>query len=427
MKIAIIGTGIAGNVAAYQLHKHAEITVFEANTYIGGHTHTHQVQIDNEQHNIDTGFIVFNQQTYPNFVALLKELNVAIESSNMSFGVKCERSGLEYNGASLNSLFAQRRNLVKPSFYRMIRDILRFNEEAKQVLNQTNTDYTYTLGQYLQRNRYSREFISHYIIPMGAAIWSSAPDKMMDFPAYFFIRFFENHGMLSVNERPNWYVIKNGSKNYVEKLTQAYQERIRLNSPVDWVKRFDSHVLVKPRGHEVLKFDRVFIACHSDQAIRILDDPTRDELRILGAIPYHRNEAVLHTDSSVLPKKRLARAAWNYHILKQNRDRVALTYDMNILQNIKSKHTFCVTLNNTDAIDPKKIIKRIEYDHPVFTVKGMEAQSQQELINGPRNTYFCGAYWRNGFHEDGVVSALNAVEHYKRTIDNEKLHLYRAS
>ena len=412
-------------MVAYKLHQHADVTVFEAGDYVGGHTHTHQIQLGDEQHNIDTGFIVFNHWTYPNFIELLKELNVETQKSNMSFSVKCEKTGLEYNGTTINSLFAQRSNIFRPSFHRMIKDILRFNEEAKEVLNRQNTHYT--LGQYLIDNRYSREFINHYIIPMGSAIWSSAPDKMMEFPAYFFIRFFNNHGMLSVNERPDWYVIKNGSKSYVEKLTAGFKDSIRLNSPIESVTRYDNHVMVKPYGQESIKFDSVFLACHSDQALRMLSDPSQDESRVLGAIPYQRNEAILHTDTSLLPKKRLAWAAWNYHILKQNEDRVALTYNMNILQNIKSKHTFCVTLNNTDAIDPGKIIKRMEYDHPVFTLKGMQAQSQQQLINGPLNTYFCGAYWRNGFHEDGVVSALNALEHFKRTVANEKLHLHRAS
>jgi len=425
MKIAIIGTGIAGNVAASRLQRYAEITVFEAKGYIGGHTHTHNVVVENEQHNIDTGFIVFNHWTYPNFVKLLKELEVETQPSNMSFSVKCERTGLEYNGTTLNSLFAQRSNLLRPSFYRMIRDILRFNKQARQLLDENNTEYT--LGHYLQANGYSREFINHYILPMGSAIWSSSPEKMMEFPACFFIRFFDNHGMLSVNERPVWYVIKNGSRNYVDKLTESFRDRIHLKSPIEWVKRFDSHVLVKPYGADAAKYDYVFLACHSDQALKMLNDPTRDEQRILGAIPYQHNEAVLHTDTSVLPRKRIAWAAWNYHILKENRDRTALTYNMNILQNLQSRHTFCVTLNNSEAIDPKKIIKRINYDHPVFTLKGMEAQSQQERINGPRNTFFCGAYWRNGFHEDGVVSALNAVEHFERKVINEKLHLQRAS
>ena len=425
MKIAIIGTGIAGNVAAYKLHKYADVTVFESNNYIGGHTHTHDINLGDEQHNIDTGFIVFNHWTYPNFIDLLKELKVDSQESSMSFSVKCDRSGLEYNGTTLNSLFAQRKNLVKPSFYRMVRDILRFNEEAKKVLDRTNTEYT--LGQYLQDNEYSSEFINHYIIPMGAAIWSSAPDKMMEFPAYFFIRFFNNHGMLNVNERPTWHVIKGGSNKYVEKLTKGFNDRIHLNSAVEWIKRFDDYVLVKAYGAEPLRFDSVFIACHSDQALKMLADPTKDESEVLGAIPYQKNEAILHTDSRILPKKKLAWAAWNYHILKETTDRVALTYNMNILQGLSSKHTFCVTLNNSDAIDPTKIIKRLKYDHPVFTLKGICAQKKQELINGPRNTYFCGAYWRNGFHEDGVVSALNAVEHFKRKIANEKLHLHRAS
>lgn len=425
MKVAVIGTGIAGNTVAYKLNKHAEVTVFEANSYIGGHTHTHDIQIGDEHHNIDTGFIVFNHWTYPNFIELLKELDVPTQKSNMSFSVKCEKTGLEYNGTSLNSFFAQRSNLFNPSFFRMIRDILRFNNEAKQFLQQENLRYT--LGEFLADNQYSKEFINYYIIPMGAAIWSTPPDKMLAFPAFFFIRFFNNHGMLSVNERPDWYVIKGGSKNYVEKLVDQFRDRIRLSSPVEFVMRHNNGVSVKPYGQDVQEFDSVFIACHSDQALKMLSDPTDDEQNILGSIPYQRNEAILHTDESVLPDNRLAWAAWNYHILKKDSDRVALTYNMNILQGIRSNHTFCVTLNNTDAIDPKKIIKRIEYDHPVFTLDGFQAQTKQQLINGPLNTYYCGAYWRNGFHEDGVVSALNAVEHFNRKIANEKLHLHRAS
>lgn len=425
MKIAIIGTGIAGNVVAHKLHDHAEITVFEANDYIGGHTHTHQIELDNEQHNIDTGFIVFNHWTYPNFIRLLKELNVEIQESDMSFSVKCEKTGLEYNGTNLNTLFAQRTNLVRPSFHRMLRDILRFNEQSKTLL--AHNPGNITLGQYLLENRYSNEFITNYIIPMGSAIWSTPPQQMMEFPAYFFIRFFNNHGMLNVNDRPTWYVIKGGSFNYVEQLTKPFRDRIHLNSAIEWIKRRDGRVHIKPTGSEPLVFDYAFLACHSDQALKLLHDPSADETRVLGAIPYQKNEAVLHTDESVLPKKRLAWAAWNYHILEGSRDRVALTYNMNILQNIKSRNTFCVTLNHTDAIKPSKIIKRIQYDHPLFTLNGMNAQARQELINGPYNTYFCGAYWRNGFHEDGVVSALNAIEHFKRNISNEKLHIYRAS
>ena len=425
MKIAIIGSGIAGNVVAYKLHKTADITVFEANNYIGGHTHTHQIDLDGEQHNIDTGFIVFNHWTYPNFIQLLKELKVDIEQSNMSFSVKCEKTGLQYNGTNLNSLFAQRLNLIKPSFHRMLRDILRFNKESRQFLNHGPSNIT--LGMYLKENEFSEEFINHYIIPMGSAIWSTSPTEMMHFPAFFFIRFFNNHGMLNVNDRPTWYVIKNGSFNYVKSLTKSFKDRIKTNSPVEWVKRINNRVYIKPVGKEPLTFDYVFLACHSDQALKLLKDPSADEISVLGAIPYQSNEAILHTDTSVLPDKKLAWAAWNYHILKKNSQHVALTYNMNILQNIRSKNTFCVTLNNTDAINPSKILKRIRYDHPLFTLNGFNAQTKQSLINGPSNTYFCGAYWRNGFHEDGVVSALNAIEHFKRNLANEKLHIYRAS
>ncbi|WP_455223025.1 NAD(P)/FAD-dependent oxidoreductase [Kaarinaea lacus] len=425
MRIAIIGTGIAGNVAAYKLHKQHDVTVFEANNYVGGHTHTHHIELDNEEHNIDTGFIVFNQWTYPNFIELLDELGVDSQPSNMSFSVKCEKTGLEYNGTTLNSLFAQRRNLVKPSFYRMIRDILRFNQQARQLLRQKETGIT--LGDYLREQGYSKEFINQYIVPMGAAIWSSAPDQMMDFPAYFFIRFFNNHGMLNIDDRPTWHVIKNGSRNYVDKMIAGFRERIKLKTPVEWIRRFDTHVLVKPVGMEAISFDSVFIACHSNQALKLLNDPTREEKEILGAIPYQRNEAVLHTDHRALPRRKLAWAAWNYHILKKNKDRVALTYNMNILQSLQSKHTFCVTLNNSEIIDPNKILKRLEYDHPVFTLEGMKAQQRQQEINGPRRTYYCGAYWRNGFHEDGVVSALNALKHFERTQADEKLYLHRAS
>ncbi len=307
----------------------------------------------------------------------------------------------------------------------MIRDILRFNRQAKQLLRRQQTGAT--LGDYLQQQKYSAEFINHYIVPMGAAIWSSAPDKIMEFPAYFFIRFFNNHGMLNIDDRPAWRVIRNGSKNYVDKLTAGFRDKILLRTPIEWIRRFDTHVVVKPAGRETMRFDSVFLACHSDQALKILADPTKDEKNILGAIPYRRNEAVLHTDHRILPKRRLAWAAWNYHRLKENRDRVALTYNMNILQCLQSKHTFCVTLNNSEAIDASKIIKRLEYYHPMFTLEGMKAQQRQQDINGFRRTYYCGAYWRNGFHEDGVLSALNAIEHFERTNADEKLYLHRAS
>ena len=412
MKIAIIGSGIAGNVVAHRLHREHDITVFEAAGHIGGHTHTHTIEFAGERHEIDTGFIVFNDWTYPNFIALLTELGVESQPSAMSFSVKNELSGLEYNGTTLNTLFAQRRNLLRPSFRRMIRDILRFNREAPELLN-TNSDAS--LGGYLADGGYSHEFVRDYLVPMGAAIWSTDPAHMLEFPARYFVRFFHNHGMLSVDARPQWRAIRGGSARYVEKLVAPFRNKVLLNTPVESVRRMADCVLVKARGGEFQRFDQVFLACHSDQALRMLADATPLEREVLGAIPYQENEAVLHTDTSLLPRTRLAWAAWNYHVLAAQDAPVALTYNMSILQTLKSQTTFCVTLNRTDKIDPRRIIKRLTYHHPLYTPDGVAAQERQYEVNGVNRTYFCGAYWRFGFHEDGVVSALNALEHFRHT------------
>lgn len=426
MKIAIIGSGIAGNVAAYHLNKEHEITVFEQNNHVGGHTHTHNIVDTAEKSlNIDTGFIVLNDRTYPNFIALLNELEVDIQKTEMSFSVKCEQSGLEYNGNNIDTLFAQRRNLLNPKFYRMISDILRFNREAEQyALNETGD---ISLGDYLQSNGYSDIFINKYIVPMGAAIWSTCPDDMFKFPALFFFRFFLNHGLLSVNNRPQWYVIKNGSKSYVEKLTAGFKHRIRTDCPVKSILRFDDHVDIVTDKYGSERFDYVFIAAHSDQALNMLYQPSADESRTLSAIRYQENEAVLHTDDSLLPKRKKAWASWNYHIPSNTQEDVALTYDMNILQGLKADKTYCVTLNYTSHIDPEKIVKVITYHHPIFTADSVQAQNNHRLLNGTGRTYYCGAYWRNGFHEDGVVSALNALKHFEQDIKDEELHLRWAS
>lgn len=311
MKIAIIGSGIAGNVAAYHLHKDHDITLFEANDYVGGHTHTHTIDWQDRQFAIDTGFIVFNYRTYPHFTRLLNELQVPVQPSNMGFSVKCETTGLEYNGNNLNSLFAQRRNLLRPSFHRMLRDILRFNRQAPSLLQ--TCDNSLSLGDYLQQQAYGREFIERYIIPMGAAIWSTDPARMQTFPAYSFVRFFHNHGLLSVADRPTWYVIKGGSNQYVKKLIQPFRDRIRLNSPIESIRRYSSHIEITPRNQPTERFDAVFIASHSDQALAMLSDATKQEKEVLGAIPYQENTAVLHTDMTILHERRLAWAAWNYH------------------------------------------------------------------------------------------------------------------
>ena len=412
MKIAIIGSGIAGNVAAHRLYKEHEITVYEAGAHVGGHTHTHEIDSHGERYAIDTGFIVFNDWTYPNFIALLSELGVESQASAMSFSVRNEASSLEYNGTTLNTLFAQRRNLLRPSFYRMLRDIVRFNREAPALLASA-TDIA--LVDYLAAHRYSSEFIGDYLVPMGAAIWSTDPARMLAFPARFFVRFFENHGMLSVDARPQWRAIRGGSARYVDKLVAPFRGRIRLNTPVESVRRMRDCVLVKARGAEAQRFEHVFLACHSDQALGLLADATPLERQILGAIPYQENEAVLHTDTSMLPHARRAWAAWNYHVVRESSERVALTYNMNMLQSLAARETFCVTLNHSERIAPAKIIKRLVYHHPLFTPAGVAAQKRQHEINGQQRTYFCGAYWRFGFHEDGVVSALDAVEHFEQT------------
>ena len=434
MKIAIIGTGIAGNVAARKLAKQHDITVFEADNRIGGHTHTVDVELANQKWAVDTGFIVFNDATYPNFIALLEELGVESQRSEMSFSVRSERRSLEYNGASLNALFAQRSNLLKPSFYRMLLDILRFNREATALLDEP--EKTITLGDFLSDNGYSEQFIEHYIVPMGAAIWSAMPGGMRSVPAAFFVRFFHNHGLLSVNDRPVWRVIKGGSRNYLEKLVAGHRDRIRLNCAVEWIRRHPEYIEIKARGSEVERFDRVFLACHSDQALALLADPTPQEQEVLGAIKFQENEAVLHTDESLMPRRRRAWAAWNYHIPQGPADpdgKVTLTYNMNILQGLNAPQQFCVTLNHTHAIDPEKILRVIQYSHPVFTQKAVAAQQRHREINGARRTYYCGAYWRYGFHEDGVISALAAVEHFMQDIpemgyeDDQQRYLPRAS
>ncbi|MEZ5534270.1 MAG: FAD-dependent oxidoreductase [Thiolinea sp.] len=426
MKIAIIGTGIAGNVAAYQLAAEHDITVFEANEHIGGHTHTHQLESSQgEELAVDTGFIVFNDWTYPNFIALLDELGVESQPTEMSFSVKCERSGLEYNGNTLNSLFAQRSNLLRPAFHRMIRDILRFNREGHEFVKQP-ASIQISLGDFLEQGRYSQQFIHHYIVPMGAAIWSAEPEVMFQFPAHFFLRFFANHGLLSVNNRPQWRVIKGGSNSYIKPLTAGFARRIRTGCPVQAVLRYADHVEIRTEQYGLERFDYVFIATHSDQALAMLEQPTLAERNVLNTIPYQDNEVVLHTDTSVLPKRKLAWASWNYHIPQQAQDRVAVTYDMNILQGLNTPETYCVTLNYSGQLDERRIIKRLNYKHPVFTPQGVSAQSQQRDINGERRTYFCGAYWRNGFHEDGVVSARNAVAHFKEDLKHAQQPLRRA-
>lgn len=411
MKIAIIGSGIAGLTSAYLLNRSHDITVFEAGDWIGGHTHTVDVQVAGQRYAVDTGFIVFNDWTYPNFIRLLSQLGVGFKATEMSFSVSDPVSGVEYNGHSLNSLFAQRSNLVSPKFWSMVRDILRFNREALNDLNQQRIASDMTLGDYLKANGYSERFIQHYIVPMGAAIWSMSLNDMLGFPLQFFVRFFKNHGLLSVSDRPQWCVVEGGSSSYVAPLTESFKQHIRLNCAVTRVERDGDGVTVhSAAGTE--RFDKVIFACHSDQALALLAEPTRIEKEILGALPYADNDVVLHTDTRLLPKRPLAWASWNYRLGGPVDQPAAVTYDMNILQGIKSDTTFCVSLNQTAAIDPSKILARYTYAHPQYSLAGMAAQARWEELLGLNHSYFCGAYWANGFHEDGVVSALRVAREF---------------
>lgn len=405
MKLAIVGSGISGLVCAHRLCRTHETTLFEAGDYLGGHTNTVDVDLNGEHHAVDTGFIVFNDWTYPNFIALLDELGVASRPTSMSFSVHCERTGLEYNGTSLNGLFAQRRNLLRPSFYRMLRDILRFNREALDVLD-GDDDENQTIAEYLAGRDYSPLFVRSYLLPMGAAIWSCPTTTFEQFPIRFIVEFYRNHGLLNVRNRPTWRVIEGGSQRYVEQIRRQFQGTIHLQIPIVAAHRFDDRVeLIDGQGRREC-FDEVIFACHSDQALAILGDATPIERELLQAFPYEPNTAVLHTDTSLLPGRRRAWAAWNYRLRNTEHDKASVTYNMNILQHIESADTFCVTLNEVDDIDESKVLKRIRYAHPIFTTRRARAQQRHSEIIRENRTSFCGAYWGYGFHEDGVNSAL---------------------
>jgi predicted NAD/FAD-binding protein len=412
MKVAIIGSGISGLVAAWRLHARHDLTVFEANDYIGGHAHTVNVESAGERHAVDTGFIVYNDRTYPQFVRLLGEWGVQTKPTSMSFSVHDERTGLEYNGNSLNSLFAQRRNLIRPRFYRMLADIIRFNRDARR-LARTAVDDEHTVGEFLTRGRYSRTFAEHYLLPMGAAIWSCPMGTFAEFPIRFIAEFYDNHGLLDLTNRPVWRVIDGGSKRYVERATAGFRDRIRLRTPIARVRREADSVEVTPAAGETESFDHVIFACHSDQALRILgSDATPTEREILSAFPYQKNVAVLHTDTSLLPDRRSVWASWNYRVTADGvaAPTASVTYNMSALQGLPTRQTFCVTLNDEARIAPSAVRGRFEYDHPIFTVRRAAMQARHRELIDFRRTSFCGAYWGNGFHEDGVASALAVVE-----------------
>ena len=414
MRIAIIGTGISGMTAAYLLSEDHEVVVFEANDYIGGHTNTADVSLNGQQYAVDTGFIVFNEKTYPNFVKLMKRLGVGWQNSVMSFSVQCDKTGLEFSPSNFNSLFIQRRNLLRPSFYRMLWDVMRFKRDSEDLLK--SDDYSITLSDYLVDKGYSRSFIEHFIIPMGEAVWSADPLKFNEFPALYFAQFFKNHGFLNIKDQPQWLTVKGRSRTYIKPITKSYADQIRLSCPVTSVRRHQDWVEITPENQPTEKFDQVVIAAHSDQALGMLDDPSDAEQKILGAIPYQENEAVLHCDESLLPSKKAAWASWNYHIPKEDTGRVAVTYDMNILQSIGAPEEFCVSLNLAKAIDPDKIHRKYEYHHPAYNPESLTARQSHAQISGVNRTHFAGAYWGYGFHEDGVRSSVEVCKHFNKVL-----------
>jgi uncharacterized protein len=410
MKIAIVGAGVSGLVVAHLLHDKHDITVFEAADYAGGHTNTIRVDTPNETHHVDTGFIVFNDRNYPAFERLLGRLGVAGQPSTMSFSVSDGVGDFEYSGATPNGLFAKRAHLLTPWFHRMVSDLARFNRVARELLTADGPGLS--LGEWLERQRFSRPFIERLIVPQASAVWSADPRQMWSFPARFLAEFFDHHGMLGFRGRPRWRVVRGGSARYVEALTAPFTQRIRLRAPVRALRRDRDGVLVWPRGGEPERFDEVVLATHSDQALRMLEDATPLERSVLEAIPYQLNEAVLHTDVRLLPRRQRAWASWNYHWRPEPGPRATVTYHMNRLQSLQAEREFCVTLNRTEAIDPERIIRKITYAHPVFTSAGVEAQRRFFEISGRDRVHFCGAYWGWGFHEDGVRSALRVAERF---------------
>jgi predicted NAD/FAD-binding protein len=411
MRVAVVGTGVAGLTCAHHLRRRHDVVLLEADDRPGGHTHTRDVTVDGRRVAVDSGFIVCNDRTYPNFLALLDELGVATRETSMSFSVTARDEDFEYHGDSIGGLFAQRRNAVDPRFLRMVAEYVRFNRVARRFL--ASGDETTSLRSWLERERFSRWFVERLIVPQAAAVWSADPASMSDFPALFLLRFFANHGMLDLRDRPQWMTVVGGSRSYVDALLAPFApEQIQLGRPVVGVRRHADGATVTTRAADgtgtAIAVDHVVLACHSDQALALLEDATAAERAVLGAIPYRENQATLHTDVSLLPRRRRAWSSWNAHLLAAPRPRATVTYDMNRLQGLDLESRLLVTLNLDDAIDPERVIDRTVYHHPVFTPAGLAAQRRWADVSTGR-THFCGAYWRWGFHEDGVWSGLRVA------------------
>ncbi|WP_246814038.1 NAD(P)/FAD-dependent oxidoreductase [Ferrimonas balearica] len=409
MNIAVVGGGISGMTCAHLLGQHHDVTLFDPEDWLGGHTHT--VEVDGQA--VDTGFIVYNDRTYPNFQKLLASLGVAGRPTEMSFSVTDPDRNLEYNGHNLDTLLAQRSNLLRPRFWSMVRQILRFNKLGKQLVEEEAIPDC-TLGEFLQREGFSGWMVSHYLLPMGAAIWSCSLDDMRGFPLRFFLRFFHHHGLLDIANRPQWYTVQGGSWRYVQAIIEAGRFQLELENGIQRVWRHDDGVELEDSHGQRRHFDQVILACHSDQALAMLADASEEEQGVLGAIRYAPNEVILHTDVSTLPTRPKAWASWNYQLGEAVGDArpVAVTYNMNILQGLQTDTTYCVTLNPVTPIDPATIRGRYHYSHPQFDLVAEAAKAERSRICGVARTHFCGAYWYNGFHEDGVRSALDVCRRF---------------
>ena len=412
MRIAIIGTGISGSLVARLLSTKHDVTVFEANDYAGGHANTVDVHLGGREFHVDTGFMVFNHRTYPNFCRMLDMLEIDSQPSDMSFSVSCSKTGIEYQGSSINGLFAQRLNCVRPSFLRMLSDIARFNRAGMEAAKSDSLQDGQTVRQFLDQHRIGQAFVGQYLVPMAAAIWSSQPQAILDFPAQFMIGFFANHGLMQIRNRPQWRTITGGSRKYLEALLRPIKDRIQLSCPVQSVTRNDYQAQVTKADGLVDVFDEVVFATHADQTLELLKDASRDEQEILGAFPYQPNHAVLHTDTGLLPNRKRAWASWNYHIPPGDEVGASVTYDLSRLQNHKSVSPILLTLNESQSIDPAKIIREFTYHHPAYSADSIVAQQSFERVSAVNRTHFCGAYWGYGFHEDGVNSALAVARHF---------------
>ena len=408
-KIAIIGTGISGLTAAYYLRKNFDLTLFEAGSNIGGHTHTVPVTTEEGRFEVDTGFIVFNDRTYPNFLRLIREINVDFQNADMSFSVKNPGSGLEYRGADLNGFFAQRSNLFRPRVYRILSGILKFNRISADFL-ENNQSENMSVGEFFETYRFSELFVENYFLPMGSAIWSCPHDQFTKFPIRFVMEFYRNHGLLSVDDRPQWHVISGGSSKYVDPLTNDFRDRIRLNSPVRQVLRIREGVEVVTDQSRT-QFDHVILACHADQALTLLaDQASPTELEILPAFPYSKNLVLLHTDGRIMPEQKRAWACWNYLTNSSEDEPATVTYYMNRLQTLSAKTPLLVSLNSRNLIDPDQVLGEFHYDHPLFGRDRIVYQQRQSELIDHRGCSYCGAYWGNGFHEDGVVSGIRVAK-----------------